>query len=123
MKEKNHQDLFDPDYLIPLFQKSWLIILISCLVGLAMAFFVNKISLPVYQVGASLLIKNDQSQVTRAASQVFEGMGLLTDENSFENELLVLKSGPLLRNAINNLDFQVSYFNRSGLKDKEFLIA
>jgi tyrosine-protein kinase Etk/Wzc len=118
-KEKSNQNAFDLEYLFSVLQKSWLIIAICTLGGIGLAFLYNKIKLPVYEVRASVLIKPDNAQATQAASQVFQSMGFFSQENKFQNKLQILKSSPLIKDAINNLDFQISYFKRTGIITQE----
>ena len=118
-KEKSSQNTFDLEYLFSVLNKFWLIIAICIFVALGLAFLFVKIKAPVYEVRASVLIKPDNAQATQAASQIFQSMGLFTEENKFQNKLQVLKSSPLIKDAINNLDFQISYFRRAGLITEE----
>jgi len=118
-KEKSGQNLFDLEYLITILSKSWLTIAICTVSGIGLAFLYNNIKSPVYQVRSSVLIKPDNAQAAQAASQVFQSMGLFTEENKFQNKIQVLKSSPLIKDAITNLDFQISYFRRAGFITKE----
>jgi tyrosine-protein kinase Etk/Wzc len=118
-KEKNIHNSFDLEYIISLIKKSWPIFVICPVIGFCTAFFFNKIKLPVYEVGSTLLIKEYQSSFERQSSLVFEGFGMPSSSKKFQNELQILKSGPLISSAINNLDIQISYFNHVWFKNKE----
>jgi tyrosine-protein kinase Etk/Wzc len=119
-KDIIQQESLSIDYFISLFKKNWLIISICMIVAILSAYLINKIILPVYNIEAMLLIKEDQNQpMAQAASQLFGNMGIYTGENTFQNKIQVLKSSPLIKNAINNLDLQVSYYNASGLNKQE----
>lgn len=118
-KDKNSVNTFDIKYLLSVFNNSWLVVAICVVSGIGLAFMYNKIKPPVYEVRASILIKPDNAQATQAASQIFQSMGIFTEENNFQNKIQVLKSSPLIKEAINNLDFQISYFIRSGLVSRE----
>jgi capsular exopolysaccharide synthesis family protein len=119
IKEKNLVNTFDIKYLFSVFNSSWLFVALCIISGVGIAYLYNKIKPPVYEVRASVLIKPDNAQATQAASQIFQSMGILTEENNFQNKIQVLKSSPLIREAIKNLDFQVSYFVRSPLSSRE----
>jgi capsular exopolysaccharide synthesis family protein len=118
-KDGTNINAFDLQYLFSLLKKSWLLVAICIISGLGLAYLYNKIKPPVYLVHAAVLIKPDNAQASQAASQIFQNMGLFTEENNFQNKIQVLKSSPLIREAINNLDFQISYFMRSGLVNTE----
>ena len=76
-KEKNNKDLIDMEVILPFMRKYWPVLAICSILGLSLAFFINKVSQPVYQVGASLLVKSSQNQSVQAISKVFEGMGMV----------------------------------------------
>ncbi|MBN1187807.1 MAG: polysaccharide biosynthesis tyrosine autokinase [Bacteroidales bacterium] len=118
-KDSKPRDLFDIDYLVSLASRYWLIIGISIITGLLCALLYNIFSLPIFEVRSSILLKNDRNDNILAVNQLFGQTGFLNNENSFENKMEVLKSTPLIQNAIENLDFQISYFSRSGPIKKE----
>lgn len=118
-KDITNLNAFDLQYLFSLLKKSWLLVAICTIFGIGLAYLYNKIKPPVYLVHAAVLIKPDNAQASQAASQIFQNMGIFTEENNFQNKIQVLKSSPLIREAISNLDFQVSYFMRSGLMNSE----
>jgi tyrosine-protein kinase Etk/Wzc len=117
--EKNIHGDFDLEYLVSVVIRYWLIFAICIVAGFCVALLLNKAQSPVYEVGASVLIKPDNNQPTQATTQIFQGFGLFNQENNFQNKIQVLKSSPLISEAIKNLDFQISYFNRSGLRNLE----
>jgi tyrosine-protein kinase Etk/Wzc len=118
-KEKSIQDSFDLEYLLMTLKKNWYFLLSGVIFGLGVAYLYNKITLPKYDVSSSILIKDYENSFERQSSELFSGFGIFAGAKKFQNELQVLKSRPLIRNAINNLDFQISYFNRTRFNKKE----
>lgn len=128
-KDSKPRDLLEIDYLVSIASRYWLIVVMSIIAGLLCALMYNVFSLPIYEVRSSILLKNDRNDNILSVNQLFGQTGFLNNENSFENKMLVLKSTPLIQNAIKNLDIQVSYFSRSGpikkelYKDSPFIVV
>ena len=83
-------------------------IILSGLIGLFVAFLVNRYTRPIYSVEATMLLQEEKNQ---------EGLGgglqslLFTDSRLiFENSILRLKSYALNENVVKGSDFNVSYF-------------
>lgn len=80
----------------------------SLIFFIGFAYLVNHYSVPIYEVSTSILIKDDTKQ----------GGGNMTDylnsnifgkKQNFQNELLILKSAPVIEQTVRNLDLTVSY--------------
>jgi tyrosine-protein kinase Etk/Wzc len=109
-REKSLKETLNLEYLFVTVKRSWYVFALCIFLGFVFAYIRNKTELPVYEVGASILIHENKPQYNRASSQLFEGFGLFNTENTFKNELQVLKSSPLLTTAISNLDVQITYY-------------
>ncbi len=118
-KNKSNQNIIDLEYILITFKKSWLIYIASILIALTIVFFHSKLTVPVYEIGSSVLIGEDENNFSRSSSQFMEGFGLFSGEKNFHNELQLLKSINLIKSAINNLNYQVSYYEYNKFKRVE----
>ncbi|BAX82642.1 polysaccharide biosynthesis tyrosine autokinase [Labilibaculum antarcticum] len=94
-----------------LFLSNWRWFAAFLILGLAIAFFVNKFTAPVYKIGASVLVKsNDQSNMP-------EEMAMMSgfsspDMKNFENQAILLKTESQILRTLDQLDFNVSYYTK-----------
>lgn len=91
--------------------RNWYWFAISIFFGLFVAYYVNRFSEPIYRVGASVIVRNDQrAGGLTGAEQLLEGMEIFKTTKSIENEIEILKSYEMARRALSELDdFEVTY--------------
>ncbi|MBN1414602.1 MAG: polysaccharide biosynthesis tyrosine autokinase [Bacteroidales bacterium] len=118
-KQLTKQGTFSIDSIIQIIRKKWMIIGTSVIICLLIAFFYIWITEPLYQVSSSILITEDESSYAKASAQFMEGFGLFGGQKNFQNEIKVIKSSVVIKEAIRNLNFQVSYFNRNTFRTQE----
>ena len=70
-KEKVGQDSFDLEYVLSLIKKRWSILLACMILSTGAAFLYNKLKLPVYKVGASVLIRKVKTSLPRLLHRCF----------------------------------------------------
>jgi len=91
----------------------------SILVALSLAYLKNRFSTPIYEINASVLIKEDTKQSGNRDVNDYLNSGLIRVNQNFQNELWVLKSSPVIEQTIRNLDLSVSYFRKEGFKYRD----
>ncbi|MDR2414360.1 MAG: polysaccharide biosynthesis tyrosine autokinase [Odoribacteraceae bacterium] len=91
----------------------------SVFLCLACAFVYLWYTTPTYRVSAKILIKDEKRGQTGTELNVFKDLGLLHSAGNVDNELEILKSRSLLRKVCDSLDWHVSYYTRSGIKNIE----
>lgn len=102
-----------------IFRYKWFFLtsIILCL-GLAMIY--AKLATPKYEASTSILI--DASGNNRALGKneyVQGGVSLIEIEKNLSNELGIIKSFSLIRQTVEDLGFDVSYYNKNWLKNRE----
>lgn len=102
--------------IIELFTRNFKLIAFFVFVSLIIAFLVNKNSVSIYRVSASLLIKEESKKAASPNVNDFLNSGLFSADKNFQNELWVLKSSPVITQMIQNLDLPVTYFRKEGFK-------
>jgi len=82
--------------------------------GLAfvITFLINYYAVPVYEVNSSILIGNTDNQEEMMQPDLLTGFGLFSQVRDLQNELALIESSPLIRNAVRNLNLKVSIFER-----------
>lgn len=93
----------------------WYLIVISLAICLAYAYVYLKKYTPIYQISATLLVKDEK----RVNSQVLEKLDMQGTSKLVENEIEVLKSRTLLGRVIDNLNLTISYWSEGDARDTE----
>ena len=91
---------------------------LACLIG---AWVYLHFQTPVYQVSASIMIKNDKKNGGGNAADL-ESMGLggvITSAQSIDNEIEVLRSKTILKEVVNNLELYITYYDEDEFPKKE----
>ena len=91
---------------------------LACLVG---AWVYLHFQTPVYQVSASIMIKDDKKGGS-AGSADLENLGLggmITSTQSIDNEIEVLRSKTKLKEVVNNLELYITYYDEDEFPKKE----
>ncbi|HJZ39119.1 MAG TPA: polysaccharide biosynthesis tyrosine autokinase [Bacteroidales bacterium] len=117
--QKRQRDLIDPDYYIALIRRFWRQVMICAVLGVAIAFMVNFFTIPVYRVGSSILIRDDENGIPATSSSMLQGFGIIPTENRFQNELVILQSSPLIEATVSKMNIAVSYFNKRRFVTRE----
>lgn len=119
-EERSKQgEIIDVAYFIKLFTEKWYWFGISLFITLAYAFFINTTSTRAYKVRTSIVINEESNGINDASAQLLRDIGFLSSSKNFANELLVLKSTPLIDKSIQSLDFQISYFEKKRFQKNE----
>lgn len=111
----NYQELFFK-YVIhwPWFVAS----VFACLIG---AWIYLHFQTPVYQVSASIMIKDDKERGAGKTADL-ESLGLggmISSTQSIDNEIEVLRSKTILKEVVNNLELYVTYYDEDDFPRKE----
>lgn len=93
----------------------WYLIAISLVACLLYAYIYLERYTPIYQVSATLLIKDDKKMNT----QVLEKLNMEGSSKMVENEIEVLKSRSLIGKVVDNLNMTVSYWAEGNARDSE----
>lgn len=116
-QEDNNESL-DIKGLIMRYLRYWYLFVIGAAIALTAAHLYLRYSTPVYNVKATILIK-DESGADLANSGLFGDMALLKANKSFSNEVLVIKSKGLMERVLIELGMEVSYFGEGRIKSPE----
>lgn len=124
MKEELYDDLFEEkeektDYSALLFPYliRWPWIVASVVVCLALAWFYLRFATPVYNISATVLIKDDKKGGSISSDlALFQDMGMLSSMDNVDNEIEILRSKSLVRKVVADLGLYISYSQRDGLR-------
>ena len=99
---------------------AWFVV--SVIICIACAWGYLRLATPVYNISATVLIKDDKKGGGASMSSELEKMGLdgfVSSSNNVDNEIEVLKSKSLAREVVNNLGLFVTYKDEDLIPSKE----
>ena len=116
---KSSEEININEIIKPYVRKWWWFV-VSALLLLALAVLFLKITIPVYSIKTSVLIKDSKKTPSADMAMLSEigGMGSM-GTNSIENEIEVLKSKKLMRDVVTDLGLQVELYHKNGLRTTE----
>lgn len=128
MKEDLYDDLYleekeeKTDFKAILFKYAihWPWFVACVLLCLAGAWLYLRYTAPVYNVSASVIIKdNDKSSKSGTGMADLEDLGFYSSISNFDNEVEILHSRTLIRKVVEELDLYISYAAKGRVQDVE----
>ncbi len=114
------ESAFSVGTIIRMFVLNWQWFLLSTFVCLCLAFVYLRYKSPVFQTTARVLIKDENNKNSRGGSQMLANMqdlGFMSSSNGFDNEVEILHSVVLAREAVKDLKLYVTYSKEGTIKD------
>lgn len=93
------------------YARNWKWFLLSISISLILGFVYLRYQTPVYEVSATILIKDDSKGAVRSELSAFEDLGILKNGNNIDNDVEVLRSRLLMTRVVKELKLNVSYFS------------
>ena len=100
----------------------WPWFVISIIICIACAWGYLRLTTPIYNISATVLIKDEKKGGGASMSSDLEKMGLegfVSSSNNVDNEIEVLRSKSLAREVVNNLGLFVTYMDEDEFPSKE----
>ena len=100
----------------------WPWFVVSVIICVACAWGYLRLTTPVYNITATVLIKDEKKGGGASMSSELEKMGLdgfVSSSNNVDNEIEVLRSKSLAREVVNNLGLFVTYMDEDEFSGKE----
>ncbi len=106
---------FDYKALIPKVIRIWPYILLSVVVFFLAGYFWTKYTVPLYSVSSLFFVKEKES-----ALALFDAPSIMDNGNlGLQNEVIVIKSKPIAEKTLEQLDFNVEYFEEGQFINNE----
>jgi capsular exopolysaccharide synthesis family protein len=115
MKNSSLDDIIDFKVFFNKIIRNWFLLLISLLIAFASALTFNRYSTEFFNVNASIIVKEENSQST--SDLLYEKS--FFQKNSLESKQLMLKSYPMIYKTLEDLRFDISYFIEGNIKVTE----
>ncbi|MBC6112066.1 GumC family protein [Pedobacter fastidiosus] len=112
--EKNKQES-DVTGVIKIYIYHWPLFLLAVLIFMPLAYFYASKMLPIYEIKASIIIK-DGKKTQEPNSSALHEIDLINSSKIIENEIEILKSRKLITQVVKDLNLWVNYQKKDGLK-------
>ncbi len=127
MAQKNNQETYETvgtkpamslEYRRVLFQalRYWYLVLLSGLLGLAIAYLMNRYTTKIFPNTASIIIRQVEE---RADGRFLYNNPLANPSRNYFNEIFIIKSYPLVRQVVEDLNFNVIVQKEGNIKTTE----
>jgi tyrosine-protein kinase Etk/Wzc len=103
--------------------KYWYVFAISIFICVGWALFLNYTAEPVYQIKTTILIKDNNKNSNDPSKELLSTFLMFSPNNDFQNELLLLQSSSLIASAVKKAGFEITYYQKRGLKKSELYTA
>ncbi|MGD9930650.1 MAG: GumC family protein [Mangrovibacterium sp.] len=100
---------------ILLITKNYKLFVVCVMIALVVGFLANSYTVPKYKIASSMLIKEENNKAGGNVTD-FLNSSLFGANKNFQNELWVLKSAPVIKQTISNLDLTTVYYQKRGLQ-------
>ena len=118
---EEQESSFDIKSLLTMFILNWQWFALSVFVCLCIAMVYLRYTNPVYQVAVKILIKDEGSKQARGGNQMLANMqdlGFISNSNGIDNEVEILRSNILAREAVKDLKLYTEYKLDGRIKDQ-----
>ncbi|TLX75646.1 polysaccharide biosynthesis tyrosine autokinase [Labilibacter sediminis] len=105
--------------ILKLVRKNWYWFTISVIFFIGLAFAAGKVLKPKYLVSTSVYIKEDTGLEGQKAMEFMRSFNLFDQKMNHQNEMLILKSSPLIREAVEKLNLETAYYKKENFLDSE----
>ncbi|MFP4089794.1 MAG: GumC family protein [Cyclobacteriaceae bacterium] len=94
--------------------RKWYWLAASLAIALLVAFYITQQAEPVYQIGASVLIKDPNKMSNSVKDILYGGEDLLKGTNPVDNEAFLIRRFELVHNTLDELDYEtIVYYDES----------
>lgn len=116
---RGDDDSIDFKYIFRHYAGHWKLFLICLATGLAIACVYYKISKPVYDIKATILMQDDGKDKSTEEKSALQELDLVNPPKIIENEVQVFKSRSLIKLVVDELQLWVSYTSKNGLNTED----
>lgn len=94
----------------------WYVLVSSLLISLIVAYLVNRYSTKIFPVKASLIVKEADDI---SGAELLYNNPLINFKRNYLNEIYILKSYPLVRRVVEDMNFDVAFFRQGNILTTE----
>lgn len=111
------EDGIDVKNILFKFLRNWYWFVLCLVLTLGAAFVFLRYATPVYRVSSTMLVEEGEVEspllggTQGATGEIFQGLGVVNSMRNIANQIVVLRSTPIVSKTLKELDFEVSYYS------------
>lgn len=126
MKEDLYEDLYEEkeekiDYREVFFKYlirwPWFVVSVVLFLGIAVLYL--RYTTPVYNISASVIIKDDKKGGSNGGMSALEDFGLISSSKNIDNEIEIIRSKSLIKDVVTELNLHISYWRKGNIHSVE----
>lgn len=96
---------------------NWKLFVVSIVVCLAVAYVYTRYATPIYQSSAKMLVKEEENNYYAKSSTLASStLGLISNSTGIDNEIEILSSTIIAKDAVTKLKLYTSYYVKAGFR-------
>jgi len=112
----NNQDTINLRDLLFKYLKKWYWFVLAVLVSFIVAWFYLKTVETKYNVSSTIMLRNENGETSGDQMAIMESMGLFNGSKSLEDEIQVINSHKIIKQAIDTLNLYTEYYKKDKLR-------
>jgi len=97
----------------------WKYFILSIIVCLGVAYVYLLFTTPEYRIFSKILINDDKKGQMVDMTSAFSDLGIIQPKSNIDNEIEILRSRTLMKNVVDSLRLNISYFKSGKIKKRE----
>jgi capsular exopolysaccharide synthesis family protein len=98
--------------------RNWYYFGVAFLISYSASYLYLRYSQPIYNVKSTILIKDEKNKASNS-QEIISSLELFDQIRNIQNEIEILRSYQMIHKALQELDFEVSYFVKGKIKEGE----
>lgn len=115
----NSDQYLDLRKVVNIVRKKWHYYVIALADFILLAYVLGKVIAPTYEVASSIYINEKGAFQSSKSTEFLQSFQLFDQNRTFQNEMLILKSTPLIKETVEQLDLEVQYYQVENYVEKE----
>lgn len=115
-QNSSSEDIINIREILLKYIRRWYWFVLSVIIAFIIAFLFIRSSEVKYQIQSVILLRNDESSTGISQMAMMESLGFNGISKEVEDEIQVISSKKIIKQAVDSLDLQVEYFEKDGLR-------
>jgi len=114
-------DIINIKQLVRMIFRNWYLFIIGLVIAMAVGYYYIKEVIPVFRVTSTILIEEgENSRIQSIDNSLLEGFGLRPGAKNMDNQIIILHSWTLIRNALDDLNFETDCYKKGLMKARSY---
>lgn len=117
LQQQEEASAFSLDVILTSLKRFWYLVIIAAAAGGALAYYLAGSQKYVYQKTASVMMRDSKSKGNDSSERILAELGADQGAANLSNESLILKSTALMKQVVEKLNLQTTYWTKRGFRE------